>query len=55
MINVVDKTSYKDSENKICLDSVIKYGGSLAADALVLGGVVLGVKLENIKIPKTKH
>lgn len=54
MINVADKLSYKDSENKLYLDNIVKYGGSLAAGALVLGAAVLGVKSGNIKIPKIK-
>lgn len=54
MMNIAGKMSDKDSENKVYLDNIIKYGGSLAAGALVLGAAILGVKSGNIKIPKIK-
>lgn len=54
MILVADRMATKDTENKKLLDSLVKYGGSIATGALVLGAAILGVKSGNIKIPKIK-
>ena len=54
MILVTDRMVTKDTENKRLLDSLVKYGGSIATGALVLGAAILGVKSGNIKIPKIK-
>jgi len=54
MIEVADKISAKDTENKQFLDNMIKYGGSLAAGALILGAVILGVNVNGVELPKLK-
>ena len=51
-IEVADKISVKDSENKDLLDKWLRYGGTVASGALLLGAVVLGVrtgKFPNLK------
>src|SRR5699024_7519193 len=52
MLNVADKMSDKDLENKVYLNNVIKYGGLLAEGSLLFGAAVSGVKSGNIKIPR---
>ncbi|MRJ47077.1 hypothetical protein [Fundicoccus ignavus] len=44
MVEVADKISVKDIENKDLLDKWLRYGGTVASGLLVLGSVILGVK-----------
>ena len=52
MIEVADKVAVKDSENKEFIEKVIKYGGYVAAGALVLGAAILGVNIKGKDVPK---
>ena len=52
MIEVADKVAVKDSENKEFIEKVIKYGGYVAAGALVLGAAILGVNIKGKGLPK---
>ena len=54
MIEVADKLSAKDSENKRFLLSTLKCGVSVIGGALFLGVVMLGVNVKDVKIPRTK-
>ena len=52
MIEVADKVAVKDSENKEFIEKVIKYGGYVAAGALILGAAILGVNIKGKDIPR---
>lgn len=54
MIEIADKISAKDTENKEFLERVIRYGSYFAAGALVLGAAILGVNVKGKDIPKLK-
>lgn len=51
MINVADRISAKDTENKDFLNGIIKYGVPIIGGVLLLGGAILGVKVKGAKIP----
>ena len=55
MIEVADKISAKDSENKVFIQNLIKYGSSILGGALVLGAVILGVNAKGKNIPKISN
>lgn len=52
MIEIADKISVKDTENKAFIDKVVKYSTGLAIGALFLGVAILGVKIKGKGIPK---
>ena len=52
MIEIADKISVKDTENKAFIDKVVKYSTGLAMGALFLGVAILGVKIKGKGIPK---
>lgn len=54
MIMVADKISNKDTENKIFIERISKYGGSIFTVALFIGVSLLGVKTGDIKLPQIK-
>jgi len=54
MIEVADRISAKDTENKEFLSGITKYGGHIIVSALVLGAVILGVNVKGVKIPTIK-
>ena len=54
MINVADRISAKDTENKEFLDGIIKYGVPIIGGALILGATILGVNVKGTKIPTLK-
>lgn len=54
MIEIADKISAKDTENKEFLERVIRYSSYFAAGALVLGAAILGVNVKGKDIPKLK-
>ncbi len=51
MIEVADRISQKDTEQKKWLEKIFKYGSSIIGGALVLGAVILGVSVKGGKIP----
>ena len=55
MIEVADKISAKDTENKVFIQNLIKYGSSVLGGALVLGAVILGVNAKGKNIPKIRN
>ena len=54
MIDIADRISAKDTENKEFLSGITKYGGQIIVSALVLGAVILGVNVKGVKIPTIK-
>lgn len=54
MIDIADRISAKDTENKEFLSGIAKYGGHIIVSALVLGAVILGVNVKGVKIPTIK-
>lgn len=54
MILVADKVAAKDSENKVHLENIVKYRGSIIGGALLLGAVILGVNIKGTKLPTLK-
>ena len=52
MIEVADKISAKDIENKAFMDKMMKYGTSFAMGVVVLGAAILGVNVKGKDIPK---
>lgn len=54
MILVADKISAKDTENKVFLDGIIKYGAPIIGGALLLGAAILGVNVKGTKLPTIK-
>lgn len=54
MIDMADRISAKDTENKEFLSGITKYGGHIIVSALVLGAVILGVNVKGVKIPTIK-
>ena len=53
-LEVADRISAKDTENKQFIDNLVKYGTQLTAGALLLGAVILGVNVKGINLPKLK-
>lgn len=53
MIEIADKMSEKDSENKKYLSWVVKNKEYVIATAILIGGTILGVKIKG-KLPKIK-
>ena len=54
MIDIADRISAKDTENKEFLSGITKYGGHIIVSALILGAVILGVNVKGVKIPTIK-
>ena len=52
MIEIADKISVKDTENKAFIDKMVKYSTGFAIGALVLGATILGVNIKGKDIPK---
>ena len=52
MIEIADKISVKDTENKAFIDRMVKYSTGFAIGALVLGAAILGVNIKGKDIPK---
>lgn len=52
MIEIADKISVKDTENKAFIDKMVKYSTGFAIGALVLGAAILGVNIKGRDIPK---
>mgnify|MGYP000980615316 FL=1 len=52
MIEIADKISVKDTENKAFIDKMVKYSTGFAIGALVLGAVILGANIKGKDIPK---
>ncbi len=53
MIEIADKISVKDTENKAFIDKMVKYNSTgFAIGALVLGAAILGVNIKGKDIPK---
>ncbi|WP_423901707.1 hypothetical protein [Eggerthia catenaformis] len=52
MIEIADKISVKDTENKAFIDKMVKYRTRFAIGALVLGAAILGVNIKGKDIPK---
>lgn len=52
MIEIADKISIKDTENKAFIDKMVKYSTGFAVGALVLGAAILGVNIKGKDIPK---
>lgn len=52
MLEVADRISAKDTENKQFIDNLVKYGTQLTAGALLLGAVILGVNVKGINLPR---
>ena len=52
MIEIADKISIKDTENKAFIDKIVKCGTGIAIFAFVLGAVILGVNIKEKDIPK---
>ena len=55
MLDVADRISAKDTENKQFIDNLVKYGTQLTTSALLLGAVILGVNVKGINLPKLKN
>lgn len=54
MLEVADRISAKDTENKQFIDNLVIYGTQLTAGALLLGAVILGINVKGINLPKLK-
>lgn len=54
MITIADRIAAKDSENKEFLNDTLKRNMSLIGGALLLGAVILGVNVKDVKIPFLK-
>lgn len=54
MLEVADRISAKDTENKQFIYNLVKYGTQLTAGALLLGAAILGVNVKGINLPKLK-
>lgn len=52
MIEIADKISIKDTENKAFIDKMVKYSTGFAVGTLVLGAAILGVNIKGKDIPK---
>ena len=52
LIEIADKISVKDTENKEFIDKMVKYSTGFAIGALVLGAAILGVNIKGKDIPK---
>ena len=52
MIEIADKISVKDTENKAFIDKMVKYSTGFAIGALVLGAAIVGVNIKGKDIPK---
>ena len=52
MIEIVDKISVKDTENKAFIDKMAKYSTGFAIGVVVLGAAILGVNIKGKDIPK---
>lgn len=51
MIDIADRISAKDTENKKFLERIYKYGASIIGGALILGAVILGVNVKGKQLP----
>lgn len=54
MIEVADKISEKDTENKEFLLGIIKTGASIVGGTLLFGAVILGANVKGVNLPKLK-
>ena len=52
MIEIADKISVKDTENKAFIDKMAKYSTGFAIGVVVLGAAILGVNIKGKDIPK---
>lgn len=52
MIDIADRISAKDTENKKFIERIYKYGASVIGGALILGAVILGVNVKGKRIPE---
>jgi len=47
MIEIADKMSVKDTENKLFIKDIVKYGGATLGIILTLGSAILGISVKN--------
>lgn len=52
IIEIADKISVKDTENKAFIDKMAKYSTGFAIGVVVLGAAILGVNIKGKDIPK---
>lgn len=52
MVEIADKISAKDTENKAFMDKMMTYGTGFAVGVVVLGAAILGVNVKGKDIPK---
>ncbi len=52
MIEIADKISVKDTENKAFIDKMVKYSTGFAIGVVALGAAILGVNIKGKDIPK---
>lgn len=52
MIDIADKISLKDTENKEFIDKMVKYGATVGLGLVILGAAILGVNVKGKDIPK---
>ena len=52
MIEIADKISIKDTENKVFIDKIVKYRTVFSIGILFLGVAILGVNIKGKDIPK---
>lgn len=52
MIEIADKISVKDTENKAFIDKMVKYSTGFTIGVVVLGAAILGVNIKGKDIPK---
>lgn len=52
MIEIADKISVKDTENKAFIDKMAKYSTGFAVGVVVLGAAILGANIKGKDIPK---